>query len=54
MRMVFGRRSGRHGEHMPTHHFEPTAQSVDVGITIDGDSILVELPQELVGAYLIG
>lgn len=39
---------------MPTLHFEPTAQPVDVGITIDGDSVFVELPHELVGAYLIG
>ncbi len=39
---------------MPTLHFESTVQPVDVGIRIDGDSIVVELPYELVGAYLIG
>lgn len=39
---------------MPTHHLELAAQSVDVGIRIDGDSVVVELPLELVGAYLIG
>lgn len=54
MRMVCTKRSGRHGEHMPTLHFEPVVQHVDVGIRIDGDSIVVELPQELLGAYLIG
>ena len=52
--MVLGRRSGRHGEHMPTHHFELATQTVDVGIEISGDSVVVVLPQELVGAYLIG
>lgn len=52
--MVCVRRSGRHGEHMPTLHFELAAKPVDVGIKIDGDSIVVELPHELVGAYLIG
>jgi hypothetical protein len=52
--MVFTRRSRRHGEHMPTHHFELTTQTIDVDITIDGDSIVVELPLELIGAYLIG
>ncbi len=39
---------------MPTLHFELAVQPVDVGIRIEGDSIVVELPQELVGAYLIG
>jgi hypothetical protein len=52
--MVFTRRSGRHGEHMPTLHFELATQTIDVGIRIDGDSVVVELPQELIGAYLIG
>ena len=39
---------------MPTLHFGPAAPPIDVGITIDGDAVLVELPLELVGAYLIG
>ena len=46
---------------MPTHHFEVAIQPadervrpIDVGIRIDGDSVVVELPHELVGAYLIG
>ena len=52
--MVCIRRSGRHGEHMPTLHFDLVARPTDVGITIDGDSIVVELPHELVGAYLLG
>jgi hypothetical protein len=52
--MVWGRRSGRHGENMPTHHFEVAAPPVDVGIRIDGDSVVVILPPELVGAYLVG
>lgn len=39
---------------MPTLHFEPDARPVDVGIRIDGDAVVVELPHELVGAYLIG
>lgn len=39
---------------MPTLHFEPAAQPVDVGIKIDGDSVVVELPHELVGSYLLG
>ena len=39
---------------MPTLHFEPTTRPMDVDIRIDGESVVVELPSELVGAYLIG
>lgn len=39
---------------MPTHQPELIAQTFDVGIKIDGASIVIELPQELIGAYLIG
>ncbi len=59
--MVFGKAVRGDGEHMPTHHFEVAIQPadervrpIDVGIRIDGDSVVVELPHELVGAYLIG
>lgn len=54
MRIVFGRRSGRHGGNMPTREVEFTAQTAEVGIRIEGEMIVAELPHELQGAYLIG
>jgi hypothetical protein len=52
--MVCGGRPGRRGENMPTHETALAHQTVEVRIRIDGELIIVELPQELVGAYLIG
>ena len=54
MRMVCVRRSGRHGEHMPAHQTESTISIFDLGLRIDGEAVVVEIPQELIGAYLVG
>ncbi len=39
---------------MPTHETALAGQTVEVAIRIEGGTIVVELPHELLGAYLIG
>ena len=39
--------------HAPTHGLDG-GQSVEVALVIEGDMIVVQLPRELIGAYLVG